>query len=332
MNSGICLISSYTLQSCAIQSQLDLTMRDSMRILVAEDDAVSLAILHYTLEKWGYDVECVNDGIAALDSLQREDAPRLAILDWMMPGMNGIEICKTLRQMQNYDHGYTYLIMLTIRSSHLDMLDGLSAGADDYIIKPFMPQDLKVRLDAGLRIVELQEKLVETRKALESQPRDITTRIWKRETILSHLHAELNRAKRKGRSLSIAMLKINNYRELRNALNKVEMEEFLYSSLQQIRDTIRSYDSIGHYHDDEFLIVFPETVSEEMPGITDRLLNVINRFEGSDVSGKSSLSVTLGVVTCLGYTEEETLISTAVEMLRQASLEGLNRALFSFVT
>jgi len=302
-----------------------------MRILVAEDDAVTQAMLQHTLAKWGYDVECVNDGLAAMDALQRVDPPRLAILDWMMPKMDGIDVCKALRQMQNLDNGYTYLIILTIRSSHLDMLEGLSAGADDYIIKPFIPQDLKMRLDLGHRIVELQEQLGETRKALDSQPRNLTTRIWKRETILSHLQAELNRARRKGRSLSIALLKINNYSELRNTLDKTGLEEFLHSSLQQIRDTIRSYDSIGHYHDDEFLILFPETISEEMPGITDRLLNVISRIERSDDSGKSSLSVTVGVVTCLGYTEEDTLISTAVEMLRQAGLEGQNRALFSFI-
>jgi diguanylate cyclase (GGDEF)-like protein len=119
---------------------------------------------------------------------------------------------------------------------------------------------------------------------------------------------------------------------LQNTLEKKLLKEFLHGSLQTIRDTIRSYDTIGHYHDDEFLILFPETVSEQMPGITDRLLNAINRFECHNKNGKSSFSVTLGVVTCLGYTEEDTLLTTADEMLRQATLEDRKLALFSFVT
>lgn len=306
-------------------------MRFSMRILVAEDDQVSLAILEHALAKWGYEVECVNNGVAALNALVRVDAPRLAILDWMMPEMNGIDVCRAIRNSQTIEQGYTYMILLTIRSSLFDMVDGLSAGADDYIIKPFIPHDLKVRLDSGKRIVELQGKLVETRRVLDLQQQDLITRTWNRETILAHLHAELNRAKRKGRSLSIAIVKICNYGELLASLGKAGLDDFMCSSVSKLRDTIRSYDYIGRFNEDEFMILFPETVKDEMPTITARLMNVINQARYSSGSETMTLSTAIGVVTCMGYTDEEFLIATAIDTLRQAISEGSKKTLFSFV-
>ena len=303
-----------------------------MRILVAEDDPVALGFLELSLAKWGYSAEIVNDGEAALEVLKKPDAPRLAIIDWMMPRMNGIDACRELRRIHDNENGYTYIILLTAKSTLNDMVDGFSAGADDYIIKPFIPQDLKVRLDAGRRIVELQQKLIETREALMSSTfADLGTHTWNREKIVSIIKAELNRAKRKGRSQSIALMKINNFGELLDTVGAKNLDEFLCDSMNRIKNTVRSYDSIGRYSDDEFLILFPETLGSEMPNIVDRLFREIHKIELSHPCGKLPLSATIGVVTCQGDIDEQKLIYEATEALLKASREGDARAHFSVV-
>jgi len=136
-----------------------------MDILIAEDDVVSRRVLETTLRKWGYPVEAVADGEAAWAVMQRPDAPRLVILDWMMPGMDGLDVCRRLRQSEA---GRTaYVIMLTARAGAEDLVEGLEGGADDYIVKPFRPDELRARVRAGLRVAALQKSLTERVAELE---------------------------------------------------------------------------------------------------------------------------------------------------------------------
>ena len=133
-----------------------------MRILIAEDDRISRRLLERKLTSWGYDVvSCIN-GAEAWQALHREDAPNLAILNWMMPGMNGVEVCKELRKQRR--RGYVYIILLTARDRKRDIVEGIEAGADDYVTKPFNPHELKVRIRAGKRIIEMQAELMHREK------------------------------------------------------------------------------------------------------------------------------------------------------------------------
>lgn len=125
-----------------------------MRVLVAEDDRVSLRILEVTLTKWGYEVVPCEDGAQAWETLQRGDPPGLALLDWMMPGMDGVDLCTRMRQSPSLSSVYT--ILLTARGRREDMVEGLDAGADDYVKKPFDREELRARLRVGERVVELQ--------------------------------------------------------------------------------------------------------------------------------------------------------------------------------
>ncbi|HXG09680.1 MAG TPA: response regulator transcription factor [Gemmataceae bacterium] len=138
-----------------------------MRILIAEDDLVSRRLLRNNLIGWGYEVVVAEDGAAAWRLFQDGEPPALAILDWNMPGMDGLEVCRLIRATQ---HGRqaTYLILLTGRGSREDIVAGLEGGADDYILKPFDPEELHARLRAGLRIVDLQRNLAERVRELES--------------------------------------------------------------------------------------------------------------------------------------------------------------------
>jgi DNA-binding response OmpR family regulator len=136
-----------------------------MRILIAEDDAISLRVLESALTKWGHEVITVSTGAAAFDALQLPDAPQLAILDWMMPEMDGVEVCSQLRPLMA--DRFLYIILLTARGQKADIVAGLEAGADDYLIKPFDRDELRARLNAGIRIVDLQLQLHDRVRQLE---------------------------------------------------------------------------------------------------------------------------------------------------------------------
>ena len=300
-----------------------------MKVLIAEDDPFSLQLLEHSLTSWGYEVVSVADGVEAWEVLQGDDAPRLAIIDWMMPGLDGIEVCRRLRKSQKPENGYTYVIILTVKSSLEDMVGGLRSGADDYIIKPFAALDLQARLEAGKRIVELQERLKEVQKAITSQvAHDIPTRTWSRDSIISHVRTELTRSCSNCKSLSIALLHIDNYAELKEKRGDGELEPFLFDIIQQIAKLIRSYDSIGRFADDQFLILFPETTDSDMPNIMDRVLGDIHSPHGAVEPGSGKLAVSVGVATARGATGEELLLTTANEALKSARIKKESRIHF----
>lgn len=128
-----------------------------MKVLVADDDAVMRYLICHFLKGWGYEVVEVSNGADALAKLQGPDAPKLAILDWMMPELDGLEVCRELRLTNEI---YTYVLLLTARQSNDDLARGLDAGADDYLAKPVDSLQLKARVTAGRRIVELQDRLI----------------------------------------------------------------------------------------------------------------------------------------------------------------------------
>ena len=140
---------------------------DKMRILVAEDDITSRLILEKVLDKWGYDVTTAVDGNDAWDKMKDDTAPALVLMDWMMPGMDGVEICKRIRKKERPDLPY-YIILLTGRDSKSDIVKGLRAGANDYVTKPFDNEELQARIEVGRRVIELQSDLAEHVKELQA--------------------------------------------------------------------------------------------------------------------------------------------------------------------
>ena len=136
-----------------------------MRILIAEDDHISRRLLEATLQKKGYDVKVTSDGNEAWQELRKKSAPKLAILDWMMPGMDGVQICREVRNSASSRP--TYIILLTVKGQKEDIVAGLQAGADDYITKPFDREELRARVQVGVRILELQDSLAHRVRELE---------------------------------------------------------------------------------------------------------------------------------------------------------------------
>lgn len=168
-----------------------------MRILIAEDDPAYRRLLEDILVNWGYDVVVARDGNEAYKILLAENAPKLAILDWMMPGMEGTEVCRKIRKDE--EEYYTYIILLTSQQRDEDLVIGMEAGADDYIIKPFKHNELRVRLRAGRRIIELQNELLAAREILHAKAtHDSLTGLLNHEEILGILDKELARSERDG--------------------------------------------------------------------------------------------------------------------------------------
>jgi len=182
-----------------------------VRVLIAEDEPVARRLLDSMVQQWGYESVVCTDGAQAWEALQHASAPRLAVVDWMMPECSGPELCRKLRRQER--EAYVYIILLTSRGNTNDVVAGLDAGADDYLRKPFDRHELRVRLRAGRRIIELQDELIATQSALRDQAtHDSLTGLWNRRAILEMLQAEMARAERQEEPLSVLIADIDRFK------------------------------------------------------------------------------------------------------------------------
>jgi diguanylate cyclase (GGDEF)-like protein len=229
-----------------------------LRVLVADDNPVFRCMLRSMLGKWGYQVVEASDGVAACGLLESADAPRLALMDWMMPGLDGVEICRRIREAGR--EPYIYILLLTARIGSEDLVEGMDAGADDYLTKPFHPQELRVRLRAGSRILELQRELLKTQEELRVRAtHDSLTGLWNRAAILETLDKEVLRAQREARSLSMLMIDLDHFKLVNDSRGHQAGDAVLRETARRIRATIRRYDMAGRYGGEEFMVVLPAT-------------------------------------------------------------------------
>jgi two-component system cell cycle response regulator len=227
-----------------------------MRILAAEDNPVFQSMLRTMLTKWGYEVTVARDGTEAWQALQSENSPRLAILDWMMPGMDGPEVCRRIRAAAR--EPYIYILLLTARTESQDLVEGMDAGADDYLTKPFNAHELRVRLRAGRRILDLQEQLLQAREALREQAtHDSLTGLFNRASILETLHNEISRAGRESQPLSLLIVDLDRFKQVNDTYGHLAGDAVLRESARRMKSAVRRYDAIGRYGGEEFLIVLP---------------------------------------------------------------------------
>ncbi|MBN1141231.1 MAG: diguanylate cyclase [Deltaproteobacteria bacterium] len=295
-----------------------------MKILVAEDDLTTRSVLKAVLTKWGYDVEAVEDGAEAWACLLREDAPKLAILDWMMPGMDGVEICRGLRAKD--DPLPPYIILLTGRGKREDIVEGLHSGANDYILKPFDNEELRARLLVGGRMVELQDKLYQ---AVEQQKKlaltDSLTGIPNRRAILEHLETELARASRKGSSLWAAVLDVDHFKQVNDRYGHLVGDAVLKECAERIGRSIRRYDSIGRYGGEEFLLVFPRSDGDLEIQALERIREIISEEDFVAAGQRIRITVSLGAVRWNGADTIDEIIRRADDALYLAKKKGRNR-------
>lgn len=227
-----------------------------MKVLAAEDNPVFQSMLSSMLTKWGYQPVIARDGNEAWRALQTPDGPRLAILDWMMPGQNGVDICRGVRAAGR--EPYVYILLLTARTDSQDLVEGMEAGADDYVTKPFQAHELRVRLRAGRRILELQEDLLAAREALREQAtHDGLTGLLNRCAIIETLHKELSRTDRESQPLSLLMVDLDRFKLINDTYGHPAGDAVLREAAQRMKASVRGYDSVGRYGGEEFLIVLP---------------------------------------------------------------------------
>ncbi|MEI9971317.1 MAG: diguanylate cyclase [Ignavibacteriota bacterium] len=227
-----------------------------MKVLAAEDNPVFQSMLSNMLTKWGYEPVIARDGNEAWEALQQPDGPQLAILDWMMPGMNGVDVCRGVRAAGR--EPYVYILLLTARADAQDLVEGMEAGADDYVTKPFQAHELRVRLRAGRRILDLQQQLLAAREALREQAtHDGLTGLLNRCAVLDTLTRELARASREDHPLSMLMVDLDRFKQINDTYGHPAGDAVLSESARRMRDVVRSYDSVGRYGGEEFLLVLP---------------------------------------------------------------------------
>jgi two-component system, cell cycle response regulator len=227
-----------------------------MKVLVAEDDSASNILLKRMLIRWGFDVVSIFDGGDAWHILQQDDAPPMAILDWMMPGMEGLEICRCLREFEKGQDRYTYVILLSSMGEKEDIVTGLDAGADDYIIKPFDKEEMGARLRTGQRIIELQSALRQANKRLMIMSRlDPLTGALSRNAILDDLDLAMYRASRETKPLGISLIDVDNLKEFNDLYGRSVGDRVLQDCVRSINASLRRTDYFGRYGGDEFLVI-----------------------------------------------------------------------------
>jgi diguanylate cyclase (GGDEF)-like protein len=300
-----------------------------MKVLVADDSLVMRRLLESTLESWNYEVISARDGGEAWAHLEKEDAPPLAILDWMMPVATGLELCRKVRAMNRLS--YTYILLLTSRGLREDIVEGMSAGADDYVVKPFDKHELEVRLRAGRRIIDLQADLVSAREALREQAtRDALTSIWNRPSILEILDRELHRSRREGRTIGLVMMDLDNFKEINDTHGHQAGDETLKEVSRRMVRAIRPYDAFGRYGGEEFMCVVPNCLEPGLRSHAERLR--LSLCETPMVLGGLSLNVTASFgITCSSPASLLTidhLIRVADEALYEAKRGGRNRVVY----
>ncbi len=298
----------------------------SMRVLIADDDIISRAVVKALLLKWGYEVLEAEDGNRAWDILREKDSPHLVLLDWMMPGIDGLELCKRLRQ--SGDNTYHYIILLTGRDSKKDIIGGLNAGADDYITKPFMPEELEVRLRAGRRILDLHQSLKEALEVQRYQAQhDQLTGIFNHVEILNILEKELDRAGRQSGNLAVIMGDLDHFKKVNDTYGHVAGDAVLVEVAARMKNNIRLYDSAGRYGGEEFLLVLPGCNGEEAIIIANRILESIGKepvmFNNTPIVVTISLGVAVNRVGEKATTTE--LVQLADAALYKAKQNGRNR-------
>jgi two-component system cell cycle response regulator len=296
-----------------------------MKVLIADDSATSRAMLRKSLARWGYEVVMAENGAEAWDILEKPDAPPMAILDWVMPHLTGPDVCKKVRETRR--EPYTYILLLTSKNSKDETIEGLEAGADDYIVKPFDQQELSVRLRAGKRIIDLQLSLMDAREELrEKANKDLLTMLPNRAAIVATLETEIARCHRDQRSVGVVLLDIDHFKKVNDTYGHFAGDAVLRETAARLKSSMRAYDQVGRYGGEEFLVVLLNCDMEQARNQAERMRQ---RLQESKILADAGLEIpvtaSFGVsISDLSDRSPDIFIRVADEALYRAKAGGRN--------
>jgi two-component system cell cycle response regulator len=283
-------------QTVLLPTQPEYPGSTSGDVLIAEDDPMFRKILSNWLENWGYTVVVAENGAMAWNILQQEQPPELLILDWVMPGIDGTELCRRIRAKRSTR--YQYILLATSKNDRQDVVTGLEAGADDYLTKPFNRNELRARLSVGRRILSLQDELIQAREELRFQAtHDALTELWNRGAVLELLKHEIERAVRSQVPTSLLMLDLDHFKTINDTYGHLAGDTVLKEVAHRVSEVVRSYDSVGRYGGEEFLVVLPECDEDQAWQTAERIRSVIADTSVLTASEKISLTASIGVTT-----------------------------------
>jgi len=304
-----------------------------VKLLVVDDDPDSRRLLAISLGWAGHEIIEAEDGLDAWDKFQQERA-QLVITDWMMPGLDGMGLIGRIRASE--DDSYTYIIMLTALRDKPQVISGLEAGADDYLTKPFDPEELTARVSIGERILTLQENLMASRRNMETLAmHDTLTGLLNRRAIHERALAELNRLRRgtAHAPLSVILLDIDHFKNINDTYGHDAGDRALQAVAELLVTQLRSYDGLGRWGGEEFLMLLPGTGLAEACAVAERVRTTLEDAKPPLPDGtRVKLSASLGVAAideaisdAAGELWLENLVQAADQALYRAKSEGRNR-------
>jgi diguanylate cyclase (GGDEF)-like protein len=295
-----------------------------VKILVADDDPVSCLLMQRMLERSGYEVVVAADGRAAVSALSSSAGPKLALIDWMMPELDGPSVCAEVRRKP--DGSYVYMLLLTSKQSNEDIVEGLEAGADDYLTKPCNPAEVKARLLTGRRILELEQKLVEAREGMRFRAtHDGLTKLMNRTAILTHLQQSLDRSVREGVPCSILLCDIDHFKGINDVHGHLAGDAILEAFAARLQRAVRSGDAIGRYGGEEFLIVLDGCAAEDISARAEQVRRSVTSTPFRVRDSILKVSASIGGMSISGFNRPisaERMIDLADAAMYQAKAGG----------
>ena len=299
-----------------------------MRILIAEDDLTSRKILAGVLRKIGHEVVETVDGLAAWAELQKTDGPKLAILDWMMPEMEGLDVVREVRALDIEKP--PYIIMLTTRGEKADIIAGLDAGANDYLSKPFDTGELQARVEVGRRMVELQDALVESRKALAYEAsHDPLTKLANRRAILEYLERQMVSASENGDILTAGMCDIDHFKRVNDTWGHQVGDDVLCELAHLLRESAEGRGAAGRMGGEEFLLVLRMKAGGDYMAEYAAICAGIAATPLKTRTGEIPITVSIGVSCAKGKSGVDAILGLADAALYSAKGLGRNRVVFA---
>lgn len=291
-----------------------------MKLLIAEDQAPSAFYLRHTLEKMGHEITVAPDGEQAWRVLQSESPP-LLISDWMMPLLDGPALCRRIRSTSA--DRYTYIILLTSRDRKEDRLEGLRAGADDFLTKPPDSDELAVRLEIAERILKVHAQLArQNERLVELAAVDELTGTKNRRRFREDLDLLYAQAQRLGAPLSLIMLDLDHFKEYNDTFGHPAGDEILQRLGATLRSSLRSHDVVARYGGEEFVVLLPATDEREAMEVAERL----RRSIASGAWPRRQVTASLGVGTIGPRTSgASALVEQADRAMYQSKQAGRNR-------